>query len=329
MSQNDIPITPAPLEERFTPPQGWSNRTFHRVIGRNINFAHAPLPNRKDADAIIVCLPGLGEPSAKYHELARNCLDANMEFWVIDWMGQGASARHLDDPQKRHGSDFQNDIDDLDYWINHYIQTENIHDKPLVMIGHSMGANIGLQYLSQHQDVFSSAVFTAPMAGMADLPKLPRWLLKAALYAMKTFNGAGYVPDGGEWNPATRPIGQASRHSSHPIRAGVHSALYEAHPELQIGSITSEFLYHAYIACERLSDPALLSRITTPVLIALAGNEQIVTNPEIRNLAKHIPHAKLIEFDDALHEIWMEREEIREPFFQDAYAFIHAQLQIF
>ena len=92
---------------------------------------------------------------------------------------------------------------------------------------------------------------------------------------------------------------------------------YMSHNEvLRVGDVTFGWVYHALRACARVRDPDFLKAIQTPCLLALAGEESIVDNAVVRKASEHLSHCKLVEFEGALHEILMEKDDIRDSFFQ-------------
>ena len=305
---------PPPLEDRFLQPPGWRWHSFTRN-GRRIHFGSV-FPEDEKPDAIIVCLPGLSEFSEKYFEVARDCLKRNYAFWVIDWMGQGYSDRYITNSHKRSSYGFQNDIDDLHELIVGYIKHSSVRtDKgriPLAMLGHSMGGNIGLHYLSQHPGVFECAAFTAPLLGVKALIDIryPTLTTKLAYWIM----GKRYVPGGSDWNALLRDDAAPGMFSFDPVRAALHNAWCLADPKLQVGSPTYGWLYHAHQSCLSLNKPQTLSAIQTPCLIALAGHEAYVDNAAIRAAVDQIPQANLLELPDAAHEILMETDTVRDRF---------------
>ena len=144
------------LEERFLQPDGWRSHHFESH-GKRITYG-CVFPADSVPDAVVVCLPGLSEFTEKYYEVARRCLELNLAFWVLDWPGQGRSDRHLENRQKRHAEDFAIEVERLHDFVSGYIKPSSVHtDKgriPLVMMAHSMGANIGLRYLAKYPDIF-------------------------------------------------------------------------------------------------------------------------------------------------------------------------------
>lgn len=304
------------LEDRFSEPVGWRWHHF-QSNGRKLRFGTAS-PKDSVPDGVVVCLPGLSEFSEKYFEVAQDCLDRNLTFWVFDWAGQGLADRYLSNPHKRHSEGFDKDVEDLHELILGYIKHSAVHtDKgriPLIMLGHSMGANIGLRYLSQHPDVFECAAFSAPLLGVAALKPLPLCLQSVITAIMAVFAGKSYVPGGHDWREDVRIVDDADNvFSSDPARAAIHNAWSKANPALQIGSPTFGWLRHAVKSCAALSAKTL-SSIHTHCLFALAGADRIVDNARAEKVIAQMPHATCFTLEGAQHEILMESDTHRDAF---------------
>ena len=310
------------LEERFLEPPGWRSHKFFSH-GMNITFGSV-FPQDSIPDAVVVCLPGLSEFKEKYYEVARTCLDLNLAFWVLDWPGQGRSERYLENPHMRHGDDFEIEVERLHNFILGYIKHSSVHpDKgriPLVMLGHSMGANIGLRHLAKYPGTFECAAFTTPLCGIQKLKRIPfsNTLLKL-LYKTKS---KSYVAGGGDWDENSRLNDDDIIFSNDDIRNKVHTAWEKADPDLAVGSPTYGWLYNAKQSCDFIKRSSFLKSITTPCLITIAGKEMIVDNDSIRFVADKIKDAELLELPEAGHEVLMERDVFRDQFFQEFYKLI-------
>ncbi|HEY8189985.1 MAG TPA: alpha/beta hydrolase, partial [Micavibrio sp.] len=170
-------VSPVPaLEPRFLQPEGWRWHMFTNPDGRKLRFGTVS-PKNRVPDAVVICLPGLSEFAEKYYETAHDMLRRNLAFWILDWQGQGKSERPLANRQKRHSSSFDDDVGDLHFFLMEYVKHASVHPDvgriPMVMLAHSMGANIGMRYLAQHHDMFSCAAFTAPLTGIRATRFLP------------------------------------------------------------------------------------------------------------------------------------------------------------
>lgn len=319
---NSTTSTPPKLEERFTEPKGWRWHQFTRN-NRTIRFGSV-FPEDNIPDAVVVCLPGLSEFSEKYFEIARTCLDKNLAFWVLDWMGQGRSGRYLENPHKRHAHSFQEDVDDLHYFVMEYIKHSSVHpDKgriPLAMLAHSMGANIGMRYLQQHPDRFECAAFTAPMFGIKAFSAIPAPLHLVATSVCQFFADKRYVPGDGDWRK--RDDENQNKFSNDEVRREIHDAWCNADPSLQVGHVTFGWVHRAASSCFALQSPKLLKSIHTHCLIAKADHEDFVDNNAISKVSKKLSNAQLVEYPDAAHEILMEKDNIRDDFFDSFYKLI-------
>lgn len=309
---------PPELAERFLTPKGWRWHMFKNPRGYKIRFGSVA-PESGVPDAVVIVLQGLSEYTEKYFELANDLLSRNLSFWMIDWQGQGRSDRHLEDRQKRHSSGFEDDVNDLHYFIMEYVKHSAVHPDvgriPLVMMGHSMGANIGLRYLHEYPDMFACAAFTAPMFGIQALGKMPKWMSLTLTGAMQEAFDRSYVEFGGkEWHPAMRDAPKKDIFSNDEDRKKLHNIWMEHDPDLQVGNITYGWLHEANLSCRKLRKKGYLDDLKTPCLFALAGQEKLVDNKESRKAIKKMPYAKLLELPDAKHEILMEKDDIRNTF---------------
>lgn len=308
---------PENLEARFLQPEGWRWHYFRNPQGRRIRFGTVA-PQSRIPDAVVVCLQGLSEFSEKYYELAHDMLGRNLSFWIMDWQGQGYSDRHLKNPHKRHTNSFKEDVADLHYFINEYIKHSAVHPDvgriPLVMLGHSMGGNIGLHYLSQYPDVFSCAAFSAPLVGIKALTNIPAWLRVGTTAAFNTTFGKFYVFGGSNWHPEIRDEKAKAMLSSDPARRSVQDQWCIHDSALQVGHVTFGWLHEANMSCARLFRPDVASKIKVPCLMALAGEDRLVDNEATRRLAQSMPQAEILELEGAMHEIFMERDDIRNRF---------------
>ncbi|AEP10194.1 alpha/beta fold hydrolase [Micavibrio aeruginosavorus] len=305
------------LNPRFLQPDGWRWHNFTNPQGRTLRFGTVS-PRDKIPDAVVVCLPGLSEFGEKYFELAHDMLDRNLAFWVLDWQGQGKSHRHLNNKHRRYSTGFDDDVADLHFFLNEYVKHAAVQPDvgriPLVMLAHSMGGNIGLRYLSHHQDMFACAAFSAPMLGIQALNIMPQRVHLLLTGLFNEIAGTQYVFGGKDWSPVERDDPKRNIFSSHPGRAAIHNAWSRFDPALQVGNVTFRWLYEAARSCALLQQKNILEDIHTPCFLACAQNEKLVDNRATHKAAARMPHAKVMDLQESLHEILMERDPIRNAF---------------
>ena len=302
------PNTPA-LEERFTQPDGFEWRSFTRQSAHGARDIRVGLFAANKAVATVVILPGLSEFGEKYFEICRNLNAQRINVFVIDWFGQGKSGRYLEIPHKRHSYSFDEDLRDLDMMMNTFITPDN--NTPLVMLGHSMGGNIGLRYLDQHPDIFKAAAFSAPFLGLRTAHMLPRFITKAILATMNKIAPRQYGPGQSRWRLELRENYGSNIFSSDPIRDRLHNHWCETEPKLQQGGVTWGWIYAAMQSCFAIERAA--PSIKTPTLMGKAEKDEVVDNHAIDNVAQMMG-AQVMELNGARHEIFMEQDTIRQPF---------------
>lgn len=309
-------VIPPDLEERFHQPENWQWDYFERVNGRRLRYGFA-IPD--EAETIVFYLPGLAEPAEKAFETGCGILERGHGFAIMDWFGQGGSGRYLPNPHKRHAGPFEDDIADFHEFLTRL--APKLKGKKLVMLGHSMGGNLGLRYLYDHPGTFTRAAFTAPMIGIYAVKSIPSVIRNYLAGTLSAMLGTSYVMGGSDWKfPALLPAMDKAFLSSDPVRASLQNQLFKANPEIVASDVTYGWVYHAHKSCEALSTQ--LAEIQTHVLLAAAGKDWLVDSAAIKLAAGIMPHATLMEFPDARHEILMERDEIRGRFLTEFYRLI-------
>ncbi|MGB4107211.1 MAG: alpha/beta fold hydrolase [Alphaproteobacteria bacterium] len=302
-----MPVVVPQLEERFLEPPGWQWGTFKNKKGCSLRFGTVSPANGK-ADAIIIILPGRNEYAEKYFEVARDLIKKNLAVWILEWQGQGLSQRFIQHyPQRCHASSFIHHADDLHEFITAQIKPEI----PLVMLAHSMGANIGTRFLHKYPGVFAAAGMTSPMFGIPAVSKIPAAPLVS--FVLSLLAGKNYAFGQKDWSLDEDNDSEAV-FSFDPVRSKIYHAWLHDNPELRSGGATFGWVYNAFASCRFLQRPGVLESIRTPCLVAVAGKENIVDNNAIRNAAARLPRLRLLELPESGHEILMERDDSRNQF---------------
>lgn len=302
-------VIPDNLENRFLQPEGW---TWRQIVTdpatkiRRLRIGEIQVPNPKGK---VYILPGRCEYAEKYFETVKDLMKRDLNVYIIDWFGQGGSARPLPDPEKDHVISFETHIEDMHSWIH---ETDDGRPLPRFLLGHSMGGHIGLRYLARHKDVFNAAIFSAPMCGILAARTFPKRLRPVIAKLISTVFKATYLPGSGNWKMSLRPLPGTGIFSSDAKRDAVHDSWLKDNPHLRIGSPTGSWIYAAIESCLKLSVEA--QQIETPCSILMAGQEALVDNQETQAVAALISKAKIQTIDNARHEILMENDIIRHAF---------------
>lgn len=318
--------SPVPaLDDRFSEPEGWRWHSFLNKKGKRIRYGSV-FPKDSIPNAIVVALPGLNEFAEKYYEMARSMLDRNLAFWVIDWYGQGRSDRP--DPEQKEISTFEDNITDLHQFLSDYVFPASVHpDKgriARVMLGHSAGGNIGLRYMYRHPDAFMCAMLSAPLLHTHHKQNIPLPLYLAWLKLLSPFHDK-HPSCHKHTSPIIRPETDENLFSNDEIRRTVHNAWYNADKDLQADPLTIGWIQQAMQSCHILQKKRFLKDIKTPVLMAMAGQEALVSNRAIKKAVRLMPLAELLELPEAKHEIFMEKDKSRDLFLKsfDEFLDIH------
>ncbi|MGN7502041.1 MAG: alpha/beta fold hydrolase [Alphaproteobacteria bacterium] len=303
------------IEARFLEPKNWRWHQF-KVKDQIVRYGSV-FPRDKIPDAVVVCLPGLGEFAEKYFELARDMVKLNLAFWVIDWPMQGKSSRPLNNPHKLHADNFDLCVEAIDRLCMDYIKPSSVHPDrgriPMVMLGHSMGANIGLRYLLTKPETFMCASFTAPLLGIKASQFLPR-PIESAISKLFCLFKKSYVWGGTDWNDLLRANTGNDIHSSDPERDNIHRAWLVSDPALRTSAPTFGWVKAAIESYGIINKKNNLKQLEIPIQIFTAGDEQLVSNSAILRASRLLPNAEHHFIPDAKHEILMEKDEYRNQF---------------
>ncbi|WP_428611926.1 alpha/beta fold hydrolase [Shewanella sp.] len=267
----------------------------------NLKLAYCAALN-PDSNRAIVISSGRVEAYVKYQELIFDLYQLGYSVYAIDHRGQGLSSRLTDNPHQGHVEKFSDYVQDFALFIETIVKA-NHHDS-LFLVGHSMGGTIATLYLQQAPHVFNAAVLSAPMYGIClPMPKrFVRWLVQrldngSTSQPNYVLSGKNYSPEPFEANDLT--------HSA--IRYQAYRRLYEAYPQLQLGSPTNRWLAESLDASEQAVMAAKHSQI--PLLILQAEEDSIVENQAQEAAVGGLCQLKVIA--NARHEIFMECDAAR------------------
>lgn len=256
----------------------------------------------------IFFFPGRGECLEKYGRTAKNFADLGYTTLAIDWRGQGGSDRLTSDPMVgyvRRFSDYQRDVAAL-------VTAAQALDlpKPWFLIGHSMGAGIGLRALIEGLPVAACA-FTAPMWGirLKPLERIAAWPLSAM--AQSLGRGDAYVPgDKHELRTSyvLRVPFEENRLTGDADMFGYMVRIAETLPHLQTAAPSLGWLFQALKECRALAkrpSPDL------PCLTFSTAEDELVDHAPIEARMAHWPGGRHERFATARHDLLSEQPQIR------------------
>ena len=314
-----MPLVVPQLEERFLEPPGWQWGTFKNKQGCSLRFGFI---SPKKPIAITVLLPGRNEYAEKYFEVVRDLLKNDLSVWILEWQGQGLSQRFIEHyPQRCHSHAFIHHADDLHAFIEAHIKPAGT---PILMLAHSMGANIGTRFLHKYPGTFAAAAMTSPMFGIPAVSKIPA--ADVVSFVLSLLAGKNYAFGQKDWSE-DEDNDSGAIFSFDPLRAKIYQAWLRENPELRSGGATFGWVYNAFASCRFLQRPGVMESIRTPCLIGVAGKENIVDNNAIRIAASRLPRVRLLELPESGHEILMERDDTRNQFLRAFFVLVRENLK--
>jgi len=278
-----------------------------------LNIHYLKLPAATPTNKLIVLSPGRTEGYLKYAELAYDLAQQRYDVLIIDHRGQGLSDRETARQQPGDVANFQYYVDDLAELINRHLAAHNYQDKYL--LAHSMGGAIVARYLEQQPADFNAVALSAPMFGinLGAVPKPIAAGLSRTIHQLEQRfkRGPYYAPGQKDY----RPSSFAANHLTHSqARYQQMLAVYQRHPQIQLGGPTNRWLTESFNAMQLCINNA--HKITRPLLLLQAEQDQIVTAEGQRGFfqALNSSSAAASQFSiitGAKHEIMFERDAIR------------------
>lgn len=128
---------------------------------RNANIYYQGWLPEKQIKAVLMVVHGLGEHSGRYMNVVNHFVPLGFAVYGVDQIGHGKSEGRREFVER-----FDDFTDTLT--IFYTMVTEWQADKPIFMLGHSMGGLIASYYLLEHQNKFKAAIISAPLVKVGD-----------------------------------------------------------------------------------------------------------------------------------------------------------------
>lgn len=120
--------------------------------------------------AALLVVHGVAEHSSRYMNLVNNLVPSGFAVFGLDHIGHGKSAG-----KRVYVQNFKDYTEPLKTYFNMIKKWQP--EKPIFLIGHSMGGLISARYLLEHQDEIAGAVLSGPSI------KVPDNISKAVIFA--------------------------------------------------------------------------------------------------------------------------------------------------
>ncbi len=265
-------------------------------------------------------LSGRREFMEKYLETIEELNQEGFNVYSLDWRGQGLSSRILANRHKGFIDDYDVYLDDLNMFVTKIVMPESVH--PLIIIAHSMGGHIALRFMHDHPDVGDMAVLTSPMIDIFGSSLSRRFVKLITRMAIKTGFSHSYTIGSGDY---TVEKFKGNELTSDPVRFTDTQNAIIKNPDLALGGVTYGWLSATLKSIDILTQPGFAAKITTPILMVIAGNDKIVSINAQKQFCTMLPNCKLIEISEARHEIFKETDAVRSIFWREFNRFTHVK----
>ena len=237
--------------------------------------------------AVLLIVHGLAEHSGRYMNVVNRFVPLGYAVYGIDHVGHGRS-----EGRRLYVERFADYTEPLKTYFDMVRCRQP--DKPVFLVGHSMGGLIGALHLLAHQDDLAGAVLSGPAIKAPG--NIPAGIIFVGRVLSVLVPGVGLVPpvdaDGVCRDPAV-------------VKA------YLADPLVHRGKLTARLGAELIGAMEHVRAEA--NRITLPVLILQGGADRLVDPSGAQILYEKIASSdkKLVVYEGFFHEVFNEPQHDR------------------
>lgn len=278
----------------------------------------ASWPSSNDSRGIVILVNGHREFMEKYNEFFSDILGRGFALYALDNRGQGLSDRFLNNRMKSHAENFDIFPSDLNEFISKMVMTDpRAKELPIYLIAHSMGGHICLRYLHDFPEIISKAVIMSPMVSINLGSDVAETALKLIIRIVSRigFSKNYAFGQGSFLSKESRQIKQKLL-THDDDRYAAEADVIESNPDLYVGGATFGWLNAALDSLNKMQEPGYLDKISIPLLVTLAGDDQVVNSKDSRELLSGHDNINIVTIKGARHEIYRESDKYRNQLWQ-------------
>ena len=253
--------------------------TVRTADGVELATEHHPVPGCRGR---IVIVHGYAEHKGRYRQLVADLAAAGYGCHLLDLRGHGESGG-----VRGHVSRFEEYRTDLDCFLDE-VRTFAATPVPLLLLGHSLGGLIALDYVLHRPEVFAAVTTSSPfLAPVLAIPFFERLLLRLAANIVPTFAvRSGLDPKG----------------LSHDERVVEE---YAADPKV-FPTVTLGWFSAVETAQKEVFEAA--HAIVVPILVLLGGADPIADPERSRDFFARLgsTNRRLVVYPGLCHEVFNE-----------------------
>lgn len=241
------------------------------TAGRTVNFI------QEGQGAPVVLIHGVAASLFDWIDLTPELTAAGYAAYALDLLGHGQSLK----PRELDQYHVERIFEHLDSWIDSLEL-----DQPLILVGHSLGGYLSIEYALRHPQRVRALVLTDTFYSLDQLP----WLLR--LHYKRPLINLGLISYAPEW-----VIRLSIELTSLFIRNGYVTPASRAAREQTARDYkrSSPGIYNILATTRDLSSE--LSQIKAPALVIWGAHDQSLSPKTLRKLATILPNARTVAMD--------------------------------
>lgn len=256
--------------------------------------------------ALLVILPGRGESSLKYAEIAHELKGHGYDILIIDHRGQGLSERQNGVSDHIHIENFDDYVEDLQFIYEHFKEHKSYKTKHI--LAHSMGGAIALRHIQKYgKDIWDGILLSSPMLKIKSktIPLfLGQWILK-----FYTLIGRRLNPIWKREVQDSKRVFEENNVTHCPHRFSWARRMEVLHPHILSGAPTIQWLKESISVGQKvLKDKTLYKK---PILLIQADQDVVVCNEAQNKFAHEVENCRIIRLKDCRHEVLQEVNSVR------------------
>ena len=292
-----------------------NNYQYGTFKGQNkVDIQYATYTTNTESTRCLIVLPGRSEPIQKYaeviHSLNTGSLAGQFKYFLMDHRGQGSSGRMLSkealDSEKGYIDEFENYAFDLKTFLDTVVEKANCAEK--LLLAHSMGAGISIDFMQKYPYYFDRAALTSPMLKVLTAPYSYAVARSIIIASMAAGRGSKFAIGQKAFNPIRNF--EANAFTTSPARYEMAMNMFDQFPKARLGGVTNRWLNEIMKGTKHVRDA--YSDIKIPVRLFHAGNELYSEKSEMIRFCEEAPYCNRVYLPDSKHEVLMDRDVNRD-----------------
>lgn len=267
----------------------------------------------EDAKGTIVISHGFTESVQKYDELIYYFVQAGYNVCIHDHKYHGYSRVEVTS-KATHIEAFQDYVDDLEVVVNQVVSNM---PKPYILFAHSMGGCIGANYIEQHPNIFSKAIFSSPLFEV-NRGGIPYPVAKAVASILCLIGkGEAFLPGQGKFSSIEDFENSASNCRERYL---YYYQKQVQDPFLQNNGSSCRWALEVFKACERIQKNC--AKIDIPVLLFQADKDDFVLPGGQELFLAKIKNGKKVFLPNTKHEIYLSDDKTLTQYLSHIFDFL-------